>query len=215
MISFLKNASEYAGFEIEMVAPPPLARNRSHDFFNSTSPFDECIYAAALGLVDLCVAQYSVTTRRVLVVDWLITADQEIRLITQIQGIIVVSDWFSLVAKFGQAFNIITQPFEKSTWLFLIFCVVPMMGIMFIIHEYGRPGSVYQASETEVEENEDGTQDMTFREISILEHLGTGLYNSILSVLQGGYEETVVSHGGFIHLLGVSFFIMTIIAVCK
>jgi hypothetical protein len=215
MISLLKNPSQYAGFEIEVVALEELARNRSHLFFNSTSPFEECIYAAALGLVDLCVSQYTITSQRAVVVDLFLTSCEDIRLITQIEGIIVVYDWSSLLDKFGKSFNIITQPFENSTWLFLFFCVVPIMGIMFIIHEYGRPGSIYQAVEREEEENGDGTHEIVYREISIWEHVMTSLYNSFLSVLQGGYEESVVTNGGSIHLLGTAFFIMTILAVCK
>jgi hypothetical protein len=52
------------------------------------------------------------------------------------------------------------------------------MGIMFIIHEYGRPGSIYQAVEREEEENGDGTHEIVYREISIWEHVMTSLYNS-------------------------------------
>ena len=214
-LDFVKYSAGFANFTIEIVNPPDIAKNRSHLFFNSTSPFEECIYAAALGLVDLCVSQYTITSQRAVVVDWFLTSCEDIRLITQIEGIIVVYDWSSLLDKFGKSFNIITQPFESSTWLFLFFCVVPIMGIMFIIHEYGMPGSIYQAIEREEEENGDGTHEIVYRETSIWEHVMTSLYNSFLSVLQGGYEESVVTNGGSIHLLGTAFFIMTILAVCK
>jgi hypothetical protein len=216
MVEFVKASSEFAGFEIEHTVAPQELRSRSDAFFNNSSPFDFCVYATAVGILDFCVSQYTVTTRRALDANWIITSQEDVWLVTQVQGIVVVTDWASLVAKFNKSFDIITQPFEKGTWNFLIFCFVPLMGIMFIIHEYGQPGSSFQVGETEEEEDEDGTmKKVAFREISIWEHVGTGLYNSFLSVLQGGYEETVVTHGGFIHLLGVSFFIMTIIAVCK
>jgi hypothetical protein len=215
MISFLREASAYSNFSIELVVPPQMAQNRSNAYFNGTSSFDTCVYAAALGIVDFCVSAYTLSTARAGAVDWMILAEQEIWLVTQVQGIVVVTDWFSLLDKLAKSFEIITQPFETNTWLFLILCVIPVMGIIFIIHEYGRPGSAYEVGETEVIQNDDGTKSVTYTEFSMWSHLGFGLYKSFLSVLQGGYEETVVSTGGFIHLLGVSFLIMTIIAVCK
>lgn len=214
-MEFVKKSADYAGFELELVNPPDYIKERSHQFWNNSSPFEECIYAAALGIVDFCVSQYLITAPRTGTAEWIVTDEQSLRLITQVQGIIVVTDWFSLLDKFGSSFNIISQPFEKGTWIFLILFMVPVMGIMFIIHEFGRPGASYQPAETVIVENEDGTTEVTHRVISIWEHLGIGLYNSFLAVLQGGYDDPTVSNGGLLHLLGMAFFILTIIAVCK
>jgi hypothetical protein len=214
-ITFVNTSSQHAGFSIEIVTPPEPIKHRSAAFFNDTSQFDECIYAASLGIVDFCVSQYTITTERATLVDWQVTSEQNIRLITQIQGIVVVTDWSSLLEKIGTSYDIITLPFETNTWYFLIFFVIPALGIMFILHEYDQTGSEYQMGETEKEENEDGTIDVTYREIPFWEHLGVCLYKSFLGVLQSEYEGRIVSNGGFIHLIGVSFFILTIIAVCK
>lgn len=216
MVEFAKASSELAGFDIEPTVPPPWLKNRSDAFFNSTSTHDLCVYATALGILDFCVSQYAVTNTRAINANWMILSQEDIWLITQVQGIIVVSDFNSLVEKFMKSFEIITRPFERGTWVFLIFFFIPFMGITFIIHEYGRPGSSFPVGEIEEGEKEDGTvEKVGYREISIWEHVRTGIYNSFLGVLRGGYEETVVTNGGFLHLLGVSFFIMTIIAVCK
>lgn len=214
MVDFVKKSAEIAGFELELVNPPDYIKERSHQFWNHSSPFDECIYAAALGIVDFCVSQYLITADRIGTSEWIVTDGQSLRLITQIQGIIVVTDWDSLLKKFGASFNIISQPFERETWMFLFFFMAPVMGIMFIIHEYGRPGAAYQPAETNKVEKEDGITEIVRRPISIWEHFGTGLYHSFLAVLQGGYETKVVSHGGCLHLIGMAFFILTIIAVC-
>ena len=215
LVALTKYSANNYDFTMNLVTLPDRLYTSSKDFFNDGSVFNACIYATALGMVDFCISQYTISAERAAVVDWMILDQEEMWLITQIQGVVQVTDWFTLVSKMGKAFDIISQPFETGTWLFLIFFVVPVLGIMFIIHEYGQPGSSYQVGETEEEEGDDGTTEVTYREISIWEHLGTGLYNSFLSVLQGGYEDTVVSTGGFVHLIGVAFFLLTIIAVCK
>jgi hypothetical protein len=78
------------------------------------------------------------------VVDWFIVGKEEIHLITQVLGIVVVTDWFTLAKKFGKVFDLIKQPFKTSTWYFFIFLFIRIRGIVSNVHEYGRPGSIYQ-----------------------------------------------------------------------
>jgi hypothetical protein len=186
MISMLKDASAFGNFSIELVVPPEMVQNRSGEFFGDNSKYDECIYAAALGIIDFCAAAYTMSTARTGVGDWMILLEQEIRLVTQVQGIVVVTDWFSILDRLAKSFDIIMQPFETNTWLFLFF-FIPVMGFIFSIHEYGLPESAYKVFETEVIENDDGTQIKRYTKVSMWSHMGFSVYSLFLGVLRGEY----------------------------
>jgi hypothetical protein len=63
----------------------------------------------------------------------------------------------------------------------------------------------------------DGSQEtfITERNVPISEHAGKSIYVTFLSVLQMGWGLSVVSLGAKLHMLGISFFILTLLAVCK
>ena len=85
-----------------------------------------------------------------------------------------------------------------------------------LVHEHGVPGSRFPLAENVVMTC-DGSQEtsITERKVPISEHAGKAMYVAFLSVLQMGWGLSVVSLGAKLHMLGVSFFILTIIAVCK
>lgn len=202
-VEYIKNTAEYIGFEIEVTESPSFLKNKSNEYFGTTSSFALCVFAASLGVVDLCVAQYSVTPDRSAATDFFVLTSQDIYLIVPD---IVQTNQF----KFLNALKTILQPLETSTWMFCFFVVLPIMGLLFVFHEYDKPGSHFPKRETMLERDEDGNEEIVDRFIPHYKHALWSLYSALLSMMRLSYRSSVWSLGAKIHLIGFTFFIMTI-----
>eukprot|EP00543_Licmophora_paradoxa_P011773 CAMPEP_0202475226 /NCGR_PEP_ID=MMETSP1360-20130828/92789_1 /ASSEMBLY_ACC=CAM_ASM_000848 /TAXON_ID=515479 /ORGANISM="Licmophora paradoxa, Strain CCMP2313" /LENGTH=403 /DNA_ID=CAMNT_0049102373 /DNA_START=536 /DNA_END=1747 /DNA_ORIENTATION=- len=65
----------------------------------------------------------------------------------------------------------------------------------------------------EIDDTKGGQQEIKERKVPIYKHIVRSVYIGYLSVLQQNYSQSVVTYGAMLNLLGISFFILTIIAV--
>jgi hypothetical protein len=108
----------------------------------------------------------------------------------------------------------IFQPFETPVWFFIVIFVIPVMGVLFLVHEYNKTGSLYPKSTFVVVSHKDSpVEEIQERKIPIYRHMIHSVYVSFLSVLQYGYDNPIITKGGRVHLIGFAFFILTLLAV--
>jgi len=207
-VEFAFEAARAGGFLLNLTEPPEYLRPRSQKYFNSTSSFDFCVYATSLGYLDFCLAQYTVSNQRASTTDWLVLGSQDIYLIAQYEE--ELSGW----ELFSYNIGLVFAPFTSGVWFFMLFFVIPVLGCLMIFHEFNHPGSVYPEKEQYLvmEKGSHATHVETMK-VPFYRHLTRALYIGMLSVLQQHYDHSVVTYGALINLLGVSFFILTIIAV--
>ena len=210
VVDFAIAAASRGNFRIKLTTPPSFLANRSLIYFGSSS-FDFCVYATSLGYLDFCLAQYTITDQRAITADWLILNSQELNLVVQLQT--QLSNWDD----FKESLSLVFAPFQVQTWLFVVFFVIPFLGALMVIHEYNHPGSSYPAKHNVIvkENKRRSIERVEERRVPYYQHITRAIYINLLSVLQQNYVHTVVSYGAMMNLLGISFFILTIIAVCK
>lgn len=208
LIGFVKEAARIGNFSIQILPPALFLRQRSNDFFNSTDNFfNDCIYSVALGLLDWCVSEFTVTNVRGTMTPWFVLEEPALVLVTQVK---------SAKTLYTDAIKTIFQPFTYRTWTFLIFVVIPILGILVIFHEYGRKGSAFPETDDFLEIQSMGRQNLIVqRKIPVYRHVVRAVYTSFLGVLQATNTLPVVTIGGKLHALGVAFFTLVILAVCK
>jgi hypothetical protein len=211
-VSFVTEAARAGNFLINITEPPEFLRAHATEYFGTQSSFDYCVYTTALGYLDFCVAQYTVTDIRASTTDWLLLGSQDIHLIVDMSS----SDGSGL-DKFLSSTKTIFKPFTRSTWIFVIFLVIPLLGGLMVVHEYGHAGSAFPKMESivEIDDTKGGQQEIKERKVPLYRHIVRSMYIGYLSVLQQNYNQSVVTYGAMLNLLGISFFILTIIAVCK
>ena len=211
VVDLIRVAQAVGQFNMELVAPPAFLKERST--IVGLNYFDECIYAASLGYLDFCVGTYAVTNHRATLADFVVLSTTD----------------FFLVVKGGepQPFLIemetnvstIFLPFRRQTWLLVVCCVIPLLGVLFLVNEYGKMGSIYPKESsvlietTERSNREEPKEEFVVRRVPVYRHVIRSIYTSFLSVLQQGYDNSVVSCGSMLHLMGFSFFLLTLIAV--
>jgi Ligand-gated ion channel len=189
--------------------PPASLARKAREFSGSNTSFDFCSYATSLGYLDACIGQYVITNQRSLRSDWILLGEEKLFLFVINEGM-SSNDWHQFIHSVGTIF----QPFTLQNWLFILFFVIPVMGCLMIVHERGKPGSTYPIEETLLYKLKDGGRDyMKKRKIPYWRTVVKSIYVSLLAVLQSSYEQSVVSVGAMLNLLGISFFILTIIAV--
>ena len=208
LIQFIGEAAKRANFTIELAEQPTFLINKSMEYFLSSSSFDLCVYASTLGLMDICVAQYFITEKRGTSSNFIVLGSLEQYLLLK------STPKVETIHRFVTDFQRLFSPFDTSVWVFLIFLMLPLMGILMLVHEYGQVESAYQKYEsvtitdcvkhsTKVEE----------RFIPYHRHIIKSVYVTVLSVMQKKYKNTLVSAGGKLHLIGISFMMLTVTAV--
>ena len=210
VVEFVQEAAKRADFSIAMVEPDLKLQENANIFFNSTSTYDFCVYAVALGIVDMCVAQYTITDRRASSSDFVVLGTEDLYLVaeTSLQR-------FSSLEVFQSNISTIFRPFTGPCWAFIFFCAVPLFGLLMWLHEYGKPRSAYPKKHVVlVSDGTGGEQHVEERLIPWYEHYIRSVYASWLALLQQDWAHGVVSTGAKLNLLGMSFFILTLIAVC-
>jgi hypothetical protein len=209
IVNFVTRAARAGNFYINITVPPSFLLSHAERQMGTSSPFDFCVYATSLGYLDICIAQYTVTNKRASITDWMILSNQDVHLITKMEP--DLNGW----ELFCNQATTIFQPFTMNTWLFIIFVVIPVLGGLMVVHEYGHAGSTFPKQESIVEINkQDGAEyEIKERNVPICHHLTRSFYVAYLAVLQQDYSQSVVTYGAMVNLLGISFFILTIIAV--
>jgi Ligand-gated ion channel len=92
--------------------------------------------------------------------------------------------------------------------------VIPVMGLLFVVHEWNKKGSLYPKSSYMVIRHKDShMEEIEERKVPFYRHMIRSIYMSFVSVLQGGYGNPLMTQGARIHLIGFSFFILTLLAV--
>lgn len=209
-LDFALIGAERAGYRMNLTVPPAFLRENSNAYFSSSSNFDFCVYATSLGYLDFCLAQYTITNQRATTTDWLVLGSQDIRLIVQYEE--DLTGW----NLFYEQLRTIFSPFTDDVWIFMILFVIPVLGALMIIHEYDQPGSTYPKEEEVLVKNNKSPASIAQierRRVPIYKHVSRAIYTNFLSVLQQNYGHPVLSYGAMVHLIGISFFILTIIAV--
>jgi hypothetical protein len=206
ILDFVLKAAVTGNFTVELVEPPEVIRNRSIAYWGK-SPFDQCVYAAALGYVDLCISTYVITTQRASVTPWVTMTERSLYLVVSDDAYNV---YFGLRG-FASSLGTIFLPFTIGTWVFLICFVIPLMGGLFVLHEYKKPNSPYQPTATFlVADKESEDVYVENRKVPLYHSIGRSAYMAYLSILQLNYTPSIVSAGAKFHLFGMAFFILTL-----
>lgn len=212
-IDLIKIAAERANMTLQLITDIPVELvERSREFFNSTSAMDTCFYAAALGVLDICASLFDIDDRWATTGNFVLLGTRPIKLVIQ-------DDFFlsTDVTLYTESIKTIFEPFTVEAWGFLIFVVIPMLGLMILVNEYGMTGSAYpfdeQVLDSYVDDDDHQRVETKYRKVSICKHIARTMYITILSVLQGAYPQQIVSLGGQITLLGIGFLLLTIVAV--
>ena len=219
-VDYIRAVGTLANLTINSVTPPEWLKEKARSFFGNNGNFDFCVYAATLGFLDLCVGEFTITEQRASVAEWISMDDQLIYMVSQDLGYVAFyhvgrSRFQSFWDDQAQNIQTIFQPFTPQAWMFTVLGVIPFMALLFLVHDYGKPGSPFPTEVVAVEEDDeqpDGTR-FVARKIPLWQHALKSIYVSMLSVLQTGYLSRVVSLGGKIHLLGFGFFVMAFLAV--
>ncbi|CAB9522496.1 expressed unknown protein [Seminavis robusta] len=205
---FLTTAAARGGFTLNLTQPPPWLLPESQKFFGKSS-FDYCVYATALGYLDLCIADYTITLQRSSVTPFFETSVGEIYLV-------VFSDTerlsFSYLAK---RFALVFEPFTAGSWV-TIFCIMlPILGLVMFFHEYDNPGSAFPKQYT-TQVHDIATGQVVRHEtvhMSWTTRIAKTLYMALLSFFAQDYATFVVSVGGKVHLLALLTFLWLVSTV--
>ncbi|CAB9497408.1 glutamate receptor [Seminavis robusta] len=210
VVDFVIQAARIGRFQMEITPPPPTLWVHSVEYFESESNFDFCVYAASLGYLDMCVAQYTITERRAASTDWLTLGSVGIYLIVNRDA-----DNGRDLNYFFRSIATIFSPFTPHTWLFICAFVIPILGILMVVHERGRGASSSYPTEEVVLMTNDKTGESMIKKIPIPIYMSIikSIYVAFLAVMQQTYDPAVSTLGAMLNLLGIAFFILTIVAV--
>jgi len=181
-VNFFQQAALEGKFSMNRTAPPPWLQKKSRAFFNSSSAFDYCVYATSLGYIDFCVGMFSMTDNR-------IAAGNFFKIYSEPLYLVVFQNdgesWNTFWKNVGNVF----KPFTKGAWLFIVFFVIPFLSLLIGFHEHK-------------------TVPKSVNTCIICDSLYSG-YNSFFQAAWPNEAETL---SGRITILGMGFFILTIIA---
>ena len=201
-VNFMLEAAKEAKFSMEIVKPPDYLVNQTYDALGSKSIYNQCVHAATLGLLDVCIFQATITTRRALAA---IVLPMNIE-----QVYLVFAPESNQESQFKSDLLTVFAPFEPQTWIFIIFFVIPVLGLVTLVHEYGNP--TFPKKDQIVIVDETGREVETERKYPLWKHAVRSIYLTLLATFKGDYSVSVVSHGAFINTLATSFFIVVVLS---
>jgi hypothetical protein len=127
LVELMKAAATLRQFDIELFTPPAFLVNKSTEFFQSASKLDLCIYATSLGLLDMCVGEYTISDSRGSVTDFLVLDEVELYLVTT-----GINEVLTPYERFHTNTATIFQSFTASTWFFTTCFMIPVMGLLMV-----------------------------------------------------------------------------------
>ena len=154
----------------------------------------------------MCVSQYTISDFRATTTDFIVLGTPSIYLIVQEHE--KKKGWDAVKSQI----TTITEPFETTSWIILIFMVLPCFAVLFVVHEYDVPGSVFKAEEQVVHYGH-GEPHVFVRKIPWYHHVPRVIVLGMMAVLQQDFAISVLSTGAQIHIIGFAFFTLTIVAV--
>jgi hypothetical protein len=206
VVDFIREAAHQGEFFLNVMEPPlPELRNRSNAFFGGTSSFDFCIYTTALGYLDMCVGQYTVSAVRASSAEFFILDSLGVYLIARSTDGEGESYWH----EFLESVVLVFQPFTTGTWAFMLFFFLPIFGCLMVYHEYGKRGSSITRHEKIIVTKEDGSRKVEVVPIPLYDTVSKSIYTVTLSIFQNTYAQSVITLGAMLNLLGLSFFTFT------
>merc|ERR1712238_96213 len=212
---FFRTAAFEGGFQINMTAPPDSLVPHSEAFFGA-SKFDRCVYALSLGYLDFCVGSFTINEKRSSITTMYQLYSDPIYLIIFDESSENGDDTLSLES-FVEDLLAIFKPFTPASWLMIFVFALPLLGILMCYHEYDRPGSAYPRDEHVLVESDDGQghklTEVVQRAIPKYQHILNSFYMGFLSFFSGSYDQSVVTIGAKLNLLGIASFIMFLIAI--
>ena len=208
MVEFMQESAKDGGYSLEITRPPEWLKNESEKFFGN-SEFGYCVYATALGYLDLCIADYTISAERAAMTPFFETSSVPIYLV-----VFVTPDDEGAWQAFFQNFRTIFLPFTRGSWLLILFGCLPLLGVIMFFHEKDIPGSAFP-NEYNAHLTNRTTQEVTVeaRKIALWKQLLKSYYMSFLGFWSGGYDVAALSEGGKVHLLAVSSFLALVLAV--
>lgn len=209
VVRFMTDAALSGDFTIDITRPPLWLKSEAEKFFGNSS-FDYCVYATALGYLDVCVGDYTITSQRAAVTSFFELKSNPIYLVV-FTTVDQDMSWDYFVLQFWTIF----QPFTKKTWAVIMFGVLPLLGLVMWYHEYDAAGSVFPTEyQVQIKDKVTGRVIGTeTRSISVWYRLAKTLYMSFLGLCGGGYDVVVISVGGKVHLLAILSFLALALAV--
>ena len=111
------------------------------------------------------------------------------------------------------AFQLTLTSSSLEIRIFSIFCVIPLLGLFFYIHEYNQPKSPFQAKRRIILHHPNGRHEIIERNIPMWEQVIRSIYLAYMGVLQMSYTAPVVTTGGRLNLIGFTVFVLTYLAV--
>lgn len=207
-VEFVREAALRGGFKVTLTPPPEELWNKSVEYF-STSQFDYCVYATALGYLDFCVAKYTVTDERAVSAEWFVLDSTPLYLIT------MVEEEPTGIEVFKDKFLTIFRPFSGATWLLIMFGFLPFLAGVIMFQELGVKGSDFPSKEKKIIDDDNG---LPPTEVEVKypwwKNITRALYRSLLSYLRRFYGQPVQTYGGswtvlafcFIGMIGMSLY---------
>lgn len=207
IVRFMDTAATLGGYTLNVTRPPDWLQHESEKFFGNSLQ-DYCIYATALGYLDFCIADYTISTERAAVTPFFETRSDEIFLV------VFKANDMDRVEMFLTNFITIFKPFTGGVWAFICLIMLPLLGLVMMWHESSFPGSAFPKEYTvQITNTKTGKITQETRKISMPKRLAKALYMSLLSLVSGGYDIFAISVGGKIHLLAILSFLVLILAV--
>ena len=198
-VDFIKDVAQEGGFELQLTRPPDFLEEQARDSIGSGDAFAQCIHATALGFIDLCIASFTINTVRATVANFVqIGTDDVYLIVNDYHG----SNNDSFFSNLGKVF----APLKPETWGFMLFFVIPLLGLLTVFHEYGT--SLFPKTRTiSVVDVHTGNQKQEERRFPLWEHCLYSVYVALVAVLRGDYDVPVVSTGGYLNIVATLFFI--------
>ena len=186
MVDFIDQAMIEGAFTINRTSPPKRLKAKSTEY-SSSSTFDYCLYATALGYLDFCVGLFTVTNQRAATANFYVLTSEPLYL--YIFGS-ETEDWKTFLDQLGAVF----APFSTLSWFLIFLVFLPIISTLFVFHEFKTP--------------------LGDQEKSRYIHLRDSFFKVCYGFLAQSYPypAKIVTLGGKLTLMGFAFFILVIVA---
>ena len=206
LVDFVDYAALEGGFNINLTRPPEWIQNYSEDYFARSSLFDYCTYAVALGYIDLCVSAYSLLNERTKITSFFEIDKSD--LYVYVKNNAQKSTWAQLQDNMLKIF----LPFTTSAWICILVYLF-LLGLVMLLHEYNNPVTSCPREVKIYSRTKDGKYKMEMKKVPLYKYVANSFFQSFLTVTEQAFGQNVYSLGGKIHLLGMSFFALVLVAL--
>jgi len=206
LLTFIQSAAAQGQFRLRLTNPYNYDTivNRSIQYYNgSTSAYDLCVYATATGFVDVCIGDFVMTDRRLFETDWIKLQSRTLTLFVP----------FSYNDDSIQD-DVLTffYPYRWETWLFMLFFVIPGMGMLFFLFDDGQNDVFMKKEAMAIElkkenENDPKQEQLVLEDIPGPLRFMRGLCCAYLGLATRQFQVDAVTLPAKINFYGMSFFL--------